>query len=325
MAGGYPPCRAQDRPYRVEVLQVTSLDVLQKLYDGFVMELEKNGLVSGRNLVVKRTVIDFDIADATFRKEVAAYLRIRKEASRIASEKPDLALTMGAPATKFSKDAIVAAGVPLIFTALAFPSDVGSISWTEGGPGFTGAVTYMSMRNALLVIRKAFPGVRRIGIVYSHDANSVDHVDEAVRAGHSLGIRIIARQVDVKEQVVPVLRELRRMGVDAFAVPPDPYYAIRNYGAARELIAFSDASGIPVISFVIDGFSGAVLNIGVDFGTVGRMCGLQAAKILKDGAKPGALPILRQQDLTVLFDPERMKAFGIPLSPGVPGAAAPGR
>ena len=323
MSGLSLPRSAQGKTYRVEVLQITSLDMLQKLYEGFIKELKKNGIVSGKNLVIKRTIIDFDIEKANLRKEIAAYLRIRKEASRIAGEKPDLALTMGTPATRFSKDKIIAAGVPLVFSALAFPTDVGSRSWTEAGPGFTGSITYMSMRNALLVIKKAFPGIRSIGIVYSFDSNSVDHVDEAVRAGRSMGLRIIAKQVDIKQRIVPVLRELQKQGVDAFAVPPDPYYAIRNYDAAHELIAFSEASRIPVISFVIDRFSGAVLNIGVDFEIIGRLCGLQAVRIMKEGVKPGSLPILRQQNLTVFFDRERIKALGLPMSPGIPHIAKP--
>lgn len=323
MASMSIPCPGAVRTYRVEVLQVTSLEVLQKLYDGFIRELKQNGMVSGKNLVIKRTIVDFDIENPSLRKEIAAYLKIKKEASRIASEKPDLALTMGTPATKFSKETIVAAGVPLVFTALAFPSDVGSRSWTEAGPGFTGVVTYMNMRNALLVIRKAFPSIRSIGIVYSYDSNSVDHVDEAVRAGRTMGLRVIAKQVDVKQRIVPALRELRRQGVDAFVVPPDPYYAIRNYGAAHELVAFSEASRIPVISFVIDSSSEAVLNIGVDFEIIGRLCGRQAFKIMKEGAKPGSLPILRQQNLTVTFDPERMKAMGLPMSQEIPRVTKP--
>jgi putative ABC transport system substrate-binding protein len=56
-----------------------------------------------------------------------------------------------------------------------------------------------------------------------------------------------------------------------------------------------------------------VLYVGSDFTVIGSLAGQQAVKILKDGAKPESLPILRQQDLMILVDVKQMKAVGSQL------------
>jgi putative tryptophan/tyrosine transport system substrate-binding protein len=316
-------CPAQEKIYRIEILQITALEELQKVYKGFMKELERNGFVSGRNLTVKRTVIEFDIKNATFAKEIKVYARIKREASRIAKEKPDLVLTMGTPATKYAKDKIIGAGIPLLFAALAFPVEAGCKSSTESGPGFTGAVTYMDMKDALKLIRTAFPHLETIGIVHSDDSNSIAHVEEAKKEGTALGFTFISKTVKIKDPIIPVLKELHKEGAEAFAVPPDPYYEIQNYEAGNALIEYSKTADIPVISFVIDKFRGAVMTVGVSFEINGVQAGRQAVKILKDEVKPESLPILRQHELIIKLDPKAMKALDIRFPPEILRMAKP--
>ncbi|HPS94675.1 MAG TPA: ABC transporter substrate binding protein [Deltaproteobacteria bacterium] len=323
VAGLALPCLAQEKAYTVEILQITALEELQWVYEGFLKELEKDGIVPGKNLTVKRTIIDFDIENKTMTKQIKAYLRIKSEAARIAKEKPDLVLTMGTPATKYAKDKVIAAGIPLVFTALAFPQAVGGKSFTEAGPGFTGSITYMDMKDALKVVRKVFPDIRVAGIVHSGDANSIAHVEEAKKQGPAYGFTFVSKQVDMKERITPALQTLQKQGAQAFAVPPDPYYELHDHEKASELNDFSKATRIPAFSFVIDKIPGAILYVGTDFGVIGSLAGRQAVKILKDGAKPETLPILRQQPLSVMVDTKLVQAFGIKLPPEVLSIARP--
>jgi putative ABC transport system substrate-binding protein len=317
------PCLAQEKTYKVEVLQITALEELQSVYDGFIKELEKNGIVQGKNLTVNRTIIDFDLENKSLAKEIKVYLRIRSEASRIAKEKPDLVLTMGTPTTKYSKDKIMAAGIPLVFTALAFPTAVGCRSLTEAGPGFTGATTYMSMKDALRIVRLAFPDIKTVGIVHSDDTNSITHVEEAKKEGPFQGFTFISKQVDMKDPIEPALKELQKQGAQAFVVPPDPYYELHNHEKASELDDFSKATKSLIISFVIDRIPGALVYVGPDFGIIGALSGRQATKILKDKVKPGTLPILRQDELTIMVDMKFMQVLGIQLPPGILRIARP--
>ena len=58
------PCPAQDKSYRIEVLQVTGIEPFQSAYKGFIQELQKNGIIQGKNLQIRRTIIDFDVDKA---------------------------------------------------------------------------------------------------------------------------------------------------------------------------------------------------------------------------------------------------------------------
>lgn len=317
------PSSAQEKTYRIEVLQVTDVISFQMAYDGFLKELEKNGIVLGKNLNVKRTIIDFDIRHPSLWKKMKALVRIRSEASRIAGEKPDLVLTVGTPVTRYAKDKLIKAGIPVVFTAAAFPIEAGCRSMTEAGPGFTGATSFMDMSEAVRIVRLAFPAIKRVGIVHSDDGGIVSHLEEAEKEGKAHGFTILTEQADIEDPITPHLQDLQAKGVEAFAVPPDPYYIVRNYEVAGELGSFSKNTHIPILSLVIVRFPGALLYVGTDFELIGGFSGRQAVKILKHGVKPESLPVLRQQDLTVLVDMKLAHAYGLKLSPEILRIARP--
>jgi putative tryptophan/tyrosine transport system substrate-binding protein len=314
-------CPAQEKTYRIEVLQITDLILFQQAYDGFIRELARNGLVQGKNLAVKRTIIDYDINNPTLWKKAKALWRIRREASRIAKEKPDLVLTVGTPVTRYAKDKIIAAGIPLVFTASAFPLEAGCKSLTEAGPGFTGATSHMDMGEAIRIVRVAFPKLRKVGVVYS--GNLGPHIDEAIEQGQAHGFTFLTEQAGMSDRIMPLLQDLQKKGVEAFVVPPDPYYIMRNYEAADELARFSRAGGIPIISFVIVRFPGAALYVGIDLELIGSLSGRQAVRILVDGVKPDSLPIMHQDKPAVLVDTKLVKNLGIQLSSEILQIARP--
>jgi putative tryptophan/tyrosine transport system substrate-binding protein len=236
-------------------------------------------------------------------------MNIKSEAGKIAERKPDLVLTVGTPATKYGKDKIISAGIPVVFTAAAIPQAAGCKSLTEGGPGFTGATLYMNMKDALSIVKLSFPAVKTIGIVHSDDDNALAHVEEAKKVGAGMGLTFITRQVNKTDSIKPAANELVSKGVQAFLVTLDTYYGVRNTEPTIELAAISRATKIPIISFMLHKSPGALLYVGSDFATVGGLSGQHAAKILKEGAKPESLPILRQKDVMILVDTKQFKAL----------------
>jgi putative tryptophan/tyrosine transport system substrate-binding protein len=309
------PCPAQEKTCRVEVLQVTALEELQEVYDGFLKELEINGFIQGKNLEVKRTIIDFDMESGSWTRRLKAYWNIKGEASRIAREKPDLVLTMGMPVTNYAKDKIMAEGIPLVFTAVGNPVKVGCKTLTEAGPGFTGSTTYMDMKEALRQVHTALPGIKILGLVHSEYSGSSNQVEDALKEGPADGFTFVVKKVKMKGRITPLLKELQASGVQAIVVPSDPYYEIRNYEAAKDLVEFSKATKIPVVSFVGDRFHGSLMDVCVEFRTIGALAGSQAVKILKEGARPGNLPVARQQNLTLISNTKNADSLGIQLPP----------
>ncbi len=317
------PCFAEDKVFRIEVLQVAKIDAFQRTYDSFINQLGKDGLALGKNLKVNRVILDYNLEKAGFFDKVGLLFKIRGEGSRIADAKPDLAVTIGTPATKYARDKITAAGVPLVFTAVAIPQAAGCKSLTEAGPGVTGATLYMDMKNAMKILRAAFPKVKTIGMIYSDDENGIAHVQEATRNAPAFGFAVVSKQVNKKDKITPALKELKDKGIDAFAVPLDTYFGIRDFETVNDLDAYCREQKIPVVSFAVMSTKGAVLAVGTEFDTVGIFAAQNATKILKDGKKPESMPIRHQEDLKIIVDIERMQALGIQIPMGILQIAKP--
>jgi putative ABC transport system substrate-binding protein len=301
------------RVYKIEVLQVTNIEPFQKSFEGFMNVLKENGLELGKNLKVNRVVIDFDIEKGGFWNRLGVLIRIREEAARIAEVKPDLVLTIGTPATKYAREKITDANIPVVFTSVAIPQAAGATSLIDAGPGCTGATLYMDMEENMKIVKQIFPDIKMIGMVHSDDENGIAHVKEATKSAYALGITVVSREVNKKEMIVPALKELFIKGVKMYAVPLDTYYGLRKYEPTLDLTDFGKEYKIPVITFALVRVPGAVLYVGADFGVVGGLSGQQAIKILKKNRKPDVLPILKQEEPTVLIDPERVKALNIRL------------
>ena len=310
LMSGMPVC-AQDS-YRIEVLQVSKINPFDWAYEGFVEELAKNGIVEGQNLVINRRIIDAD-ADAGLWKKVGILMKIKGAVSDIVASNPDLVLTISSPATKYSKDKLISAGIPVVFTGVAVPQAIGCASVSQAGPGFTGASLYLDPTSAFKITRLALPELTKMGIVHSDDDNAVAFVQEATAKAATLGITILSKEVGKSDSPVAAARELIAQGAQAFGIPIDAYYALRNYQPSTELMSLIQPKKIPLVCYCHVGFSGAILYVGSEFKRIGALSGTQAVKILKEGSAPETLPILMQDDLSILVDLEVSNKMGIEL------------
>ncbi len=155
------PCRAET-VYSVEILQVGNLLSYDQLCQSTVKGLEKHGLVEGKNLRVRRSVIDAD-AEAGLWEKVKILMKIKNAAGEIVSRKPDLVVTFETPATQHSKDRIIKAGIPLVFSGVAIPELVGCASKTKAGQGFTGVTIYMDPSDVIRISQYIAPDFHVIG------------------------------------------------------------------------------------------------------------------------------------------------------------------
>ena len=314
-----PSAMEEPHTYRIEVLQVTDIAPYQESLDGFIRSLGDNGIVLGQNLAMNRVNIASDVERGGFWNRLWVYLQVRSEAQRIVRARPDLVLTIGTSATKYARRALDDAQIPVVFTAVANPLEVGATSFRDAGPGVTGATLYTDMADSLKIVKEIFPAVQKIGMVHTDDENGVAHVQVAKMKAAGAGITVSSRQVSKNDGIVPSLKQLLEdgAGVQMFAVPLDTYYGLRNYEPARDLGDFGAEHDIPVISFALVRMPGAMLYVGADFAAVGGLSAMQAVKILKRHMKPDVLPILKLDRPTVLIDPQRVAALKLSLPASV--------
>lgn len=307
------PCLAAN--YRIEVLQVGKLSAYDFAYDSMKSEMAKNGLVEGQNVTFNKTVIDAEAEAGTWEK-VKILFKIKSAASKIADSKPNLVVTIGTAATKFGKDKIIAAGIPVVFTGVGMPMVVGCKSNTQAGPGFTGATIYIDPKDVLQIIKLAFPKIKTLGMVYSEDDTATAYAKDATAKAAQMGITILSKQVSLSSKLTPAGNELIAKGIEAFYTPIDMYYGLRNNEPAREEAALGVKNKIPGISAAMSDAKtggGSVLYVAADFHIVGALTGKQVVKILKEGAKPESLPILRQENFVIYIDLNSLKQIGIEL------------
>ena len=298
--------------YHIEVLQVSNIAAYDQTYKGFLDELAQNGIVQDKNLTINKHIIEAD-PSAGLWKKVFILMKIKKTASEIVSSKPDLVLTVSTPGTKYSMEKFISAGIPVVFACVANPFLIGCQSVEKPLPGITGATLYIDPFSLLTVVQMAIPGIKKLGIVHSDDDNAIAFAQESSKKAKQLGITIVAKQVEKSDPIIPAAQELIKQGVDAFAIPLDQYYGLRNLGPAKDLMTIAAENKKPIFSFANFDFGGALLYVGPEFGYNGVLAGKQAVAILKYRMKPQDLPILRQQDIKIIVDKGIARQLGIVL------------
>ena len=298
--------------YHIEVLQVSDIEPFDETYHGFIDELAKNGIVQGKNLIINRHIIDAD-ADAGTWQKIKILFSIRGTASDIVKSRPDLVVTISTPATKYSKGKFIDAGIPVVFTDVAIPEKVGCRSKTVSGPGFTGTTLYIDPLKIFRIVKQVLPNIKTVGMIHSDDDNAIAYAEETKRKLPQIGIKVLTKQVKKSDSIKPAAQELISKGINAFVIPIDSYYGLRNNEPSRDLFAMR-SKGIPAIACVAPrGIKGALLYIGPDFDVMGKLAAHQVIKILKQGVKPEDIPVATQEDLNIRVDMDMVKFHGVKI------------
>ncbi len=298
--------------FTIEVLQVSDIAAFDRTYNSLLAGLAERGLVEGQNLTVRRNVLDAE-ADANLFEKVGILMKIKKTAAEIINRKPDMVVTITTPAAKYSRDKFVAAGIPLIFSVVAIPEEIGCASKTVAGPGFSGVTIYQDPQDVIKVGQLALPNMKVLGIVHSDDDNAVAYTEETKLKAAAMGLKVISKQVKKSDRIGPHVEELIAQGVDTFFIPIDTYYGLRDYEVAIEMRDLSWKHKIPVISAVKGETSGPIMYMAPNFSNIGRLTSQQVAAVLLEGKDPASLPILKQAELDIIVHPDSAAKVGIEL------------
>ena len=264
--------------------------------------------------VIANSQINAEIILRNAEGDKSHFVDWRKEARSLNA---DLVLTWGTSATlgmagtldyKDSPDFITK--IPLVFMIVADP--VGSRiieSYSKTGrDNITGTRNRPPDSVFIKAIRSYLPGFQKLGMLYNSDEpNSVQKVSEVLDLAREMNFDLISYDLRLDAEGHPIRDDINvKMGL-LKSDEVDFVYMGSSSFLRKNQDLFTDSAlknGLPVLSpyqnTVTD--SHALLSVAARYEDVGKLAGEQALMILKEGKKPGDLPVRSVSKYTYLVN-----------------------
>ena len=275
--------------FTIGVVQITDAFVYADAVASFRKDLEELGYARSDNLTVLRRVVLGDTKGLWDKFEI--YQALKGYISEFKERQVDLVVTVGTPATLHGAPLAREAGLPVIFIAVADPDAIPFIK--EGW--ITGSTNFTDPEKLLRLLKNTLPGVEKLGMWVSTDANARRYHDLVQTSAKKLGFKCISVDVDTDKDVDKVVDAFRQNRPDILLVLPDTWIG-RDDSAngkvlVQRLIREEKILTATYVTDVFDNFPNALaISAGVSFARTGSMGAALADQVL-NGADPGELPV----------------------------------
>jgi putative ABC transport system substrate-binding protein len=207
---------------------------------------------------------------------------------------------------------------PVVFTLVAnpFSARIAESFERSGRANVAGTFNRVPESVNVEVIRQYDPEFNKLGLLYnSNEKNSVITMQEIAKLAPTLGVELVALEIDPGNSGKPDpakiplrLAELREKGIKWVYLGSSSFLSVNG--------AFFTASAVENGIAVVSPYEElvrehqALLSIAARPEDVGRLAAQQALKILRDGATPGDLPIVRATDFAYVVNMEVARKLG---------------
>lgn len=288
---------AEDKVYKIGIVQLSEHVALDASYKGFVDGLAEAGYIDGKNIK-----LDFSNAQG----EISNCPTI---ANKLVNDKSDLILAIATPAAQAVANATET--IPVVVTAITDPAAAALVATNEKpGGNITGTSDLTPVKEQIELLKELLPSVKKVGLLYcSSEPNSKIQIDIAAQVCADLGIETQEFTVSSTNEIQQVVTSMVGK-VDAIYTPTDNMIATGM--AAVSMVATPNK--IPVIA----GEGGMVgvgglATYGISYYNLGKQTAAQAVRILKDGAKPADMPIEYLQETELYINTGIAKELGITI------------
>ena len=240
----------------------------------FLKELGVAGYQSGKGL----TVLGADPNEV--HPDPAEAQRL---ATEWASQGADVIVALSSTGAKAA--AAGAPSTPILFLSND-PTAVGLIKDERHPEGnLTGATFRVPADRTLDAVRRVFPGVKHVGVLFpSNDASAAPGRDQMIHAAAALGIELTTAGFGSDAEVPPAVSTLRTAGVEVLALANAPT-TVRSFPAIK---AATQEANLPVVANTTADFAVAVLE--PDVNELYRQMARQLVRLLS-GSKPADVPV----------------------------------
>lgn len=191
----------------VAIATLMSHPALDAVQDSLVKELDRQGLIDGKN-------VRYVIRNANGQIQLAANI-----ANELASQSPDIIVAITTP---MAQAVVKTARCQVVFAAVTDPVGAGLVkSLDKGEENVTGTSDAWPYEDQLKLIRRISPDVKRLGVLYNPgEAASQYGIKEIRRFAPGLGLELVEGSVSSTGEVYPVAQNLAGR-VDALFLSSD--------------------------------------------------------------------------------------------------------
>ena len=167
----------------------------------------------------------------------------------------------------------------------------------------------------LQLLKEAVPGTARVAFLYNPDDPGPRLALTLCRdAAADLGIRLQSFAIQRAEDITALLASIGSENVDALFVYPDAVTA----QARPEIVQFAARRRLPTVGgFKAWAETGFLLSYGASLPDMTRRAMVQVDRILREGAKPGDIPIEQPTTFELVVNLRTAKALGLTIPPSL--------
>lgn len=228
-------------------LAAPGCDALSRWHDGgkrvVVIDPKPPGLVDAGLLASRLAALEH--AEVVMRPvSVLSTEAIREVSERVVAEKPALIIALAADVVFDLRERTHA--IPILFVTLADPIDSGLVTDTQRPRGNVSGYSFHVSTEAkqLEILKRTFPGIRRVGVLGDRYAFSTTAFREMAQAAHdSLRLELVPVHFEAAPELRPAVARAIAAGVDAWSVPQGG----TTYRLAGDIVSLLRASGRPAM------------------------------------------------------------------------------
>lgn len=213
-------------------------------------------------------------------------------ADAVREEHPKVILAVGLRAAKSLKAEI--SDIPIVFCMAMHP-----LQYKLKTDNTTGVELEPWPHEQLEAFKRAIPGLKRVGIIYDPERTG-RFVDKAIKAAPGVGLKIVARKVSKRKEVMDALGDIVEEA-DALWILRDATVLTREFFNHTLIVQVDEK--LPLIAYSPQFVKkGALCSFATDYPSQGRRAAELVQKILA-GTSPAEIPITAPQGiLTINLD-----------------------
>ena len=286
------PMHAQAKARRVGILWVPSESGVRSVWDSFRLALQEKGWTEGREVLFEHRYADGDQD------------RFRALTRELLAARVDVVVAGGGTAALDASNETRT--VPIVFVAAPDPDLylVRNLARPENNVTGVGSLTASMIGKRLEVLKEAFPGISRVGMLPFRTAS---WNTQAHRAASALGLELLAADVQRKEDLAPGVAAVTRP--DAWFVQDEVLYLAHAKAVVEVLTAQRKPAIYPQTVFVR---AGGLMSLGNDLNDQFKRAASFVDRILR-GARPGDLPVEMPTTFTLAVHRGTARKLGLTI------------